>query len=67
MAPKLKTANATVAKLRSFVKDGWENITTGLGTSRDKRSGNRIASVPTNQNRQVWEDMYHGDDTQGKT
>lgn len=44
-------------------QDGWVNVLTGLGTSRDKRLGARFepSARLTNQ-KELLEDMYHGDD-----
>jgi len=36
-------------KFNRFVKDGWENIFTGIGTGKDKRTGNQIKRNRTNQ------------------
>lgn len=48
------------------LRDGWENITTGHGTARDKRSGGRIKVTPTSNTYSTFEDMYHGDDIGAK-
>lgn len=44
-------------------QDGWINVLTGLGTSRDKRVGMTFqpTSRITNQ-KELLEEMYHGDD-----
>lgn len=49
------------AKIRR-IADGWENIVTGLGTSRDKRTGARMTVIPPTVNRKILEDLYSGDD-----
>lgn len=30
------------SKVSTFIKDGWENVFTGIGTSKDKRTGGQI-------------------------
>ena len=42
--------------------DGWQNIVTGLGTSRDKRNGARIVEVPHNVDPDKWMRVYTSDD-----
>lgn len=51
----------TVAKVVSRI-DGWLNQITGLGTARDKRTGNVIKPVLPTVNFQELDDLYHGDD-----
>ncbi len=54
-------------KLLAFVEDsGWENVTSGHGTSRDRRTQNQIRPVSPTQNRQILDDLYAGDDLAGK-
>jgi phage-related protein (TIGR01555 family) len=55
--------DTTIEKLTG---DGWENVITGHGTSRDKRVGNAIKSVSPSTDRQKWEDLYFGDDMAAK-
>lgn len=43
--------------------DGWENVITGLGTARDKRTGTRMKVTPFSASRDKFDEMYHGDDT----
>lgn len=49
-------------RARDLVADGWENIVTGLGTSRDKRLGAQVKPVLPVTNRAMLDDLYHGDD-----
>lgn len=44
-------------------RDGWESTITGLGTARDKRSGTRIKTTRFQASRELFDEMYHGDDT----
>lgn len=44
------------------VKDGWENVLTGLGTTRDKRLGGRVRGVATSTDRTKFENIYLGND-----
>lgn len=65
MPASLKPQIVTPAleKLRRLVVDGWENVTSGHGTSRDKRSSNRAKVIdPSSGKREIWEDIYFGDD-----
>jgi hypothetical protein len=41
--------------------DGWFNVLTGLGTSRDKPAAGAFATVLT-LSPQALEDLYHGDE-----
>lgn len=43
--------------------DGWENTITGLGRSRDKRTGTRIKYTAVQGSRDKYDDYYAGDDT----
>lgn len=42
--------------------DAWENIMTGLGTSRDKRISASLVVSQSNTNHVMFEDLFHGDD-----
>ncbi len=42
--------------------DAWENVLTGHGTSRDKRTSSRIGAVRQTVDRQTLEDIFAGDD-----
>jgi phage-related protein (TIGR01555 family) len=44
------------------VNDGWENIATGLGMARDKRTGGRIRVSPPNTDYKHFENLYVSDD-----
>ena len=59
---KVRLTNPPKKPLRS-VTDGWESTITGLGRSRDKRSGTTIKYPPIAGSRDEYDDMYHGDDT----
>ncbi len=50
------------SKIRKLATDGWENLTTGLGTARDKRTLSQIKPVNATATRSTLDDMYHGDD-----
>ena len=61
--PRKRTAKPTTtapAHPRSYRLDGWQNVITGLGTSRDK--GTYAEVVPTVLNQQQCEDLWRGDD-----
>lgn len=53
------TTSASVQP-RSYRLDGWQNVLTGLGTSRDK--GTYAEVVPTILSQQQCEDLWRGDD-----
>ena len=64
---KVDTQDQTKAQLKNLARgDGWENVTSGHGTKRDRRFANRTKSVPPSTNRQEWEDLYVGDDMAAK-
>jgi len=44
------------------VNDGWENVVTGLGRSRDKREGGRQKIVQSNSSHRKFDDLFAGDD-----
>lgn len=43
--------------------DAWENLLTGLGTARDKRNYAKISVPRSSDQFQLFEDLYHGDDS----
>lgn len=50
-------------RIRSLVRaDGWENVITGLGTTRDKRTGGRVTASSSTRTHTEVEEIYHGDD-----
>jgi phage-related protein (TIGR01555 family) len=51
-----------IETVKQRIRDGWENIITGLGTTRDKRLGARVTAVPPVADYSRLEDLYHGDD-----
>lgn len=48
------------SKVSKAAKDGWENLFTGLGTSKDKRTGNKVKRIRTEQT--VVEVLHDSDD-----
>lgn len=42
--------------------DGWQNVITGIGRSRDKRTGGQVISPAPNSSFREFEDLYHADD-----
>ncbi|KKM25202.1 hypothetical protein LCGC14_1597350 [marine sediment metagenome] len=56
----------TQSGLARLTSDAWENVTSGHGTLRDRRTQNRVRAVPTSLDRQRWEDLYFGDDMAAK-
>jgi phage-related protein (TIGR01555 family) len=48
--------------LRIVKTDGWENIITSIGTSRDKRLGGRIKAPVPNVSYREFENLYFGSD-----
>lgn len=59
----VRTSNLVDSRGRNLrvINDAWENTTTGHRTSRDKTTAARIQAVPTSNDRQTFEDIYHGD------
>lgn len=54
-------------RIKRLVGDAWENITSGHGTSRDKRTSTRIKPPEmSSTRRQEFEDLYFGDDLAAK-
>lgn len=57
-----KIVDARGRRLRVIKTDaGWENLTTGHRTTRDKLTATRIKPVAPSTDRQTYEDIYHGD------
>jgi len=47
--------------------DGWANVVTGLGLSRDKRLGMQFQGAPgVSHQKELLEGLYHGDDLVGR-
>lgn len=46
--------------------DGWENTITGIGRSRDKRTGTSIKTTQIQGSRDEFDEFYHGDHTAAK-
>lgn len=57
---KTKKADAEPAPVTRG--DGWQNLLTGLGTTRDKRTHATFGGAMTFQNGQVLDELYAGDD-----
>lgn len=53
-------------KTKKLRTDGWENVVTGLGRSRDKRMHTYIAATLVQGSRTEFDDWYHGDHTAAK-
>ena len=60
--PRKRTAKPTTPPVqpRSYRLDGWQNVLTGLGTSRDKSTYAEV--IPTVLTQQQCEDLWKGDD-----
>ena len=58
----VEATKKTGKNLLRLIGDGWQNVTSGFGTSRDKRVDNRIKAPAPSSDRQRWEDLYHADD-----
>lgn len=61
-APSVKEPTAPMLRTRM---DAWQNIITGQGTSRDKRTSATQVVPPASTDLQAYEDIYHGDDIGG--
>ena len=48
--------------VRRRIEDSWQNVITGLGTARDKRTGARVAPIGPSLDHQKFDDLYAGDD-----
>lgn len=51
-----------VKKLEPVKRDAWENIITGLGTSRDKRTGGRSKIAMPTVTREYYDNIFASDD-----
>src|SRR5690606_14026884 len=59
---KPKTQKAPPALADATRKDGWQNLVTGLGTHRDKRTHTTFGGAPVWQSGQFLDELYAGDD-----
>lgn len=64
MATKQKPKNpkATQDPAAATRKDGWQNLVTGLGTNRDKRTHTMFGGTPVWESGQFLDALYAGDD-----
>jgi len=44
------------------MRDGWNNVVTGLGMQRDKRYFSQLAPAPVNTSYQQYENLFVTDD-----
>jgi len=58
----MANANENQTPLIEVKTDAWENITTALGTSRDKRTGGRVIRAAPNVTYKENEDLYYSSD-----
>lgn len=60
--PKPKNPAATQDPAAATRKDGWQNLVTGLGTKRDKRTHTTFGGAPVFVSGQLLDELYAGDD-----